>query len=391
MTEEEKVKNEKRYARDRVIYNDLKSRGLILFETVIGSQAHGTAIETSDVDKGFVFCAPQEWLMFHQELYQQELRLSPDYVGKEIGSFILQAQSNNPTILEFLFTPKDCYISNSSAFQRLLNVKEQFITKVAEKAFAGYASQQLSKAKGQEKMQNWEKNRVLRKTPMDFCWVTYGQGSLKLHKYLEVQNLMQERIGLVNIPHMKGMYSMFYDCEGDIGYRGIYKEGAADVRVSSIEKDVLPIATMLYDKDAYSTHCKDYKRYQDWVDNRNEARWVEVKGHDQKIDGKNILHLVRLIQIAEEISEGKGINIRRHNAEELISIRRGERDLESIAEWGEVKIGEMKANFQLSDLPDAVPNKLVIDLVENIRNDVYMGMNENYSFEDTNEFLKLEK
>jgi hypothetical protein len=391
MAKKEQVKNENRYDKDRLIYNDLKSRGLILFETVVGSQAHGTAIETSDVDKGFVFCAPYEWLVFHQELYQSELRLSPDYVGKEIGSFILQAKSNNPTVLEFLFTPEDCYISNSSSFQRLLNVKDQFITKVAEKSFAGYATQQLSKAKGQEKMQNWEKNRVVRKTPMDFCWVTYGQGSLRLNEYLDTQNITQERVGLVNIPHMKGMYSMFLDFEGDIGYRGVYKEGAGDIRLSSTEKGVLPVATMSFDKDAYSTHCKDYKRYQNWVENRNEDRWVEVKGHNQKIDGKNILHLVRLVQIAEEISEGKGINIRRPNAEELISIRRGERDLESIASWGEIKIGEMKANFQLSDLPDSVPDKLVIDLVKDIRNDVYMGINEIYSFEDANEFLTLEK
>jgi hypothetical protein len=260
MAKKEQVKNENRYDKDRLIYNDLKSRGLILFETVVGSQAHGTAIETSDVDKGFVFCAPYEWLVFHQELYQSELRLSPDYVGKEIGSFILQAKSNNPTVLEFLFTPEDCYISNSSSFQRLLNVKDQFITKVAEKSFAGYATQQLSKAKGQEKMQNWEKNRVVRKTPMDFCWVTYGQGSLRLNEYLDTQNITQERVGLVNIPHMKGMYSMFLDFEGDIGYRGVCKEGAGDIRLSSTEKGVLPVATMSFDKDAYSTHCKDYKR-----------------------------------------------------------------------------------------------------------------------------------
>ena len=391
MSEKENKKNEKRYAQDRVIYEDLKKRGYILFETVVGSQAHGTAIETSDVDKGFVFCAPQEWLMFHQHLYKDELRLSPDYVGKEIGAFILQAQSNNPTILEFLFTPEDCYISSSSAFQRLLKFKKKFITKVAERAFAGYATQQLNKAKGQEKMQNWEKERVVRKTPLDFCWVTYGQGSLKFHKYMENQNLMKERIGLVNIPHMRGMFSVFYDSEGTIGYRGIYKEGAGDIRLSSVEKGVDPIATLSFDKEAYSTHCKDYKRYQDWVDNRNEARWVEVKGHNQKIDGKNILHLVRLIQIAEEVSRGEGIKIRRPNADELISIRRGEKDLESICEWGEAKIEEMKSNFQLSDLPSEVPNSLVSEVIKEIRNDVYHGVNEVYSFEDQNKFLKLEK
>lgn len=391
MTEGERKKFEKRYAEDKVIYDDLKSRGLILFETVTGSQAHGTSTPESDVDKTFVYCAPPEWLMFHQNLYREELRLSPDYVGRELASFLLQVQTNNPTILEVLFTPEDCWISYHTAFLTVLKERDQFVTKTAERAFAGYANQQLKKAKGQDKMQNWENNRVVRKTPLDFCWVTYGQGSLKLHKYLEIQNLMQDRIGLVNIPHMHNCYSIFYDSEGKIGYRGVWKEGADDIRLSSVAKDASPIATLSYDKDAYSTHCKDYKRYEDWLMTRNEKRWVEVQGHGQKIDGKNIMHLVRLVQIAEDISQGKGIQIRRPNREELLSIRRGERNLETICEWGESKIEEMKTNFQFSDLPSDVPAELIELLVTEIRDDIYNNRSKIVSLEDTNKFLKLEQ
>lgn len=389
MTETERKKFEKRYAEDRIIYEDLKKRGLILFETVTGSQAHGTATPESDVDRSFVYCAPKEWLMFHQELYKEELRLSADYVGKELSNFLLQVETNNPTMLEVLFTPDDCYITLHTAFMTVLEQREKFICKIAEKSFSGYANQQLKKATGQEKMQNWEKDRMVRKTPLDFCWVTYGQGSLRLHKYLEVQNLMQERFGLVNIPHMKNCYSVFYDDEGHIGYRGVWK-GGDDIRLSSVVKNLIPITTLYYDKDAYSSHCKDYKRYEDWKENRNEKRWVEVKGHGQKIDGKNVMHLVRLVQIAEEVSQGKGINIRRPNREELLSIRRGERDLQTIIDWGKTKMEDMKANFQFSELPDEVPPHLVEELVTVIRDDVYNNRGEIISFEETNEFLKLE-
>ena len=60
---------------------------------------------------------------------------------------------------------------------------------------------------------------------------------------------------------------------------------------------------------------------------RNEARWVDVKSHGQKIDGKNMMHCRRLMDMAREIGEGKGINVRRENADYLISIRKGEVDL----------------------------------------------------------------
>jgi hypothetical protein len=63
--------------------------------------------------------------------------------------------------------------------------------------------------------------------------------------------------------------------------------------------------------------------YQEWLQKRNLQRWVDVKSHDQKIDGKNMMHCYRLVQMAREIAEGKGVIVRRENAAELISIRRG--------------------------------------------------------------------
>jgi hypothetical protein len=77
-------------------------------------------------------------------------------------------------------------------------------------------------------------------------------------------------------------------------------------------------------KNGYTKHCKDYREYQEWLQKRNLQRWVDVKSHDQKIDGKNMMHCYRLVQI--EIAEGKGVIVRRENAAELISIRRGELD-----------------------------------------------------------------
>jgi hypothetical protein len=44
---------------------------------------------------------------------------------------------------------------------------------------------------------------------------------------------------------------------------------------------------------------------------------VEVQGHGQRIDGKNMMHCMRLIQMSKEIGRGEGIIVRRPDAAEL--------------------------------------------------------------------------
>jgi hypothetical protein len=85
------------------------------------------------------------------------------------------------------------------------------------------------------------------------------------------------------------------------------------------------------------TNSKDY-RVSRMVTERNLQRWVDVKSHDQKIDGKNMMHCYRLVQMAREIAEGKGVIVRRENAAELISIRRGELDLQTLIDFVESEI-----------------------------------------------------
>jgi len=45
----------------------------------------------------------------------------------------------------------------------ILEHKDEFITKVCCKSFAGYGIAQIKKAKGLDKKQNWEKGKVTRK------------------------------------------------------------------------------------------------------------------------------------------------------------------------------------------------------------------------------------
>jgi hypothetical protein len=162
------------------------------------------------------------------------------------------------------------------------------------------------------------------------------------------------------------------------GYKGLVKSGHGDslaesnaLRLSSIPKWEEPICNIIYNKDGYTAHCKDYKSYQEWLENRNEQRWVDVQSHGQKIDGKNMMHCKRLLEMAAEIGQGKGIIVRRPNADELLAIRRGEVDLAFLLEDAEKKIKELDSIFENSSLPETIDQELVHSILVEIRKKFY--------------------
>lgn len=110
-----------------------------------------------------------------------------------------------------------------------------------------------------------------------------------------------------------------------MNFNGIYSgETANDVTLSSVPKGLNPIGTMNFNKDGYSIYCKDYKDYWDWVNTRNEERYENTISHGKNYDSKNMMHVFRLLNMAEEIAKFKQVNVRRPEREQLLKIRAGE-------------------------------------------------------------------
>lgn len=352
-----------------------------LLIAIRGSHAYGTALPTSDTDYAGVYIQPMEDILGFK--YKQQINDDKnDVVFYEIRRFLELLKSNNPNILELLNLPEDCIIYKDPIFDIILDNKNSFLTKGCRNSFAGYATQQISKSRGQDKKQNWEKDKVTRKTPLDFCYFHFGSNSVPLTTYLNDKGMDQKFCGLSKVPHSRDTYALYYDFRSEetdgspeypnIGYRGIAFEDSNDIRLSSIPKEATPcFGYVSYNKDGYTTHCNDYKSYQTWLQNRNEQRWVDVESHGQKIDGKNILHLVRLLKMSREISEGRGLIVRRPDADYLISIRKGEVDLQTLIDAAEKDIKEIDALFESSNLPNEVSLELVNQILVNIRKQIY--------------------
>ena len=187
----------------------------------------------------------------------------------------------------------------------------------------------------------------------------------------ETRIILAKQIELLKIRKESGQPMGF-------GYKGLVKTGEGQnvaesnaLRLSSIPKGEEPICNIVYNKDGYSEHCKDFKSYEDWLANKNDARWVDVKSHGQKIDGKNMMHSRRLMDMAREIALGLGINVRRENAQELIDIRKGKIDLQTLIEQVEAEIIEIDELFASSNLPDKVDESFVNELLIKIRKNIY--------------------
>ena len=377
-----------------------------LYLVIRGSHAYGTNVENSDTDYAGVFVQSMEDILGNK--YTEQINDDTnDTVIYEVRRFLELLGSNNPTVLELLNTPEDCIIYKDPAFDLILNDREKFITKICAKSFGGYAKQQISKAKGQNKKQNWEKDKVTRKEVLDFVYVIEGEKSIpwKVWNSDGEREFEEKFIGVVNVPNARDIYAVYYDGLArnmfsenvsestrdtlikfqkesgrpmGFGYKGLVKTGEGansaesnQLRLSSIPKGEEPICVITYNKDGYTQHCNDYKSYQTWLEQRNESRWVDVKSHGQKIDGKNMLHCKRLMEMAKEIAKGEGIIVRRPNAKELIAIRKGEVDLQTLIDNVEKEIIEVDKLFDNSSLPDNIDIELIHNLIVKIRKQIY--------------------
>lgn len=347
----------------------------LIFKCLSGSRAYGTEIDTSDYDYKGVYVQPDNDILGFK--YKQQIDIGKDETYYEIKRFVELLQTANPTVLEMLFTtPKEVL----SPWSIITAVRHKFLTKKCINSFGGYAIAQIKRAKGLDKKMNWEKEKTIRKTPIDFCFVHVDGKSIPITDWLKKQSMMECYIGLCALDRMPGCYSIYYDWSAHygqelnkpikpIGYRGVAFEESNDIRLSSIPKEQQCQGIMHYNKEAYSSHCKDYLSYQTWLENRNEQRYTDVKNHDQKIDGKNMMHCMRLLGMAEEIVIEKNINVVRQDRESLLAIRRGEVDLDSLKLECEMKLKYLDQVYADSDLPDEVSQDFCHDLVIKIRDE----------------------
>lgn len=408
-------------------FENIRKNGLLLYEYVRGSVAQGTNLPTSDVDTGGVFIMPKRDILGITQPYISEVNDGHgDNVWYEAGKYLSLLCKANPTMLESLFVDRQYILYCHPAFQPILDFRDMFVTKETFKSFLGYAKSQIEKAQGKHKRFMNEVND--RRTPIDFCYCPNDecQGTMLISNWLAKRGLKQRYCGLSRLPHMTTSYAVFYDygthlrvefkdyqdwnnywrtCD-DLdyallvelrseypgvkwnvclnndeeyrrllsqvppkGYHGIQKDdGSSDeLRLDSIIKGDKQKTQLSYNKEAYSTHCREYRETQEWKEKRNPVRYAENQG--AKYDRKNMMHCMRLIHMGIEIATTGKVNVNREkiDREYLLAIRRGEIPYEELLAEAKRKEAVLKAVIDTCLLPETVDREFVNLLLLKIR------------------------
>jgi len=347
---------------------DLKSRELLLFECISGSRAYGTDLPTSDTDIKGVFVLPED--DFYGLNYTEQIsNETNDIVYYELRRFVELLTRNNPNILEMLNSPADCVLYKHFLFDLL--DPALFLSKLCQQTFAGYAMTQVQKARGLNK-KILNPVEAERKEVTDFCYVIQEGNTLPLTKWLAIRGFVQSHCGLVNLNHLKNMYALYYDATGEQGFKGIIqKETSNDVSLSSVPKAIKPETYLYFNREGYSSYCKDYREYWEWIARRNNERYENTLQHGKNYDAKNMMHTIRLLEMAEDIAIRKKIIVRRPNREYLLQIRRGDFSYEELVVLAEAKIRTIEALYASSDLPSHPDTQQASHDLKRIRKEWY--------------------
>ncbi|HMJ71519.1 MAG TPA: nucleotidyltransferase domain-containing protein [Cyclobacteriaceae bacterium] len=340
-----------------------------MLKCISGSHAYGLSLPQSDTDLKGVFILPKS--EYYGLTYTDQVNNSSnDEMYYELKKFIDLLVKNNPNILELLNTPQDCILHRLPVMDLVRS--DDFLSRLCNQTFGQYAFAQIKKAKGlNKKIVNPVSQE--RKTVLDFCYVVQGQGSIPASQWLAEKGFAQEGCGLVRVDHMRDTYTLFHLSQApNATFNGIFTGITAnDVSLTSIAKGLLPLAIMSFNKDGYSIYCKDYKDYWDWVESRNKERYENTVSHGKNYDAKNMMHVFRLLNMAEEIAKFKQVNVRRPEREYLLKIRAGEFLYEDLLKQAEDKISKITELFSVSDLPEAPEISKAEKILVEIRETLY--------------------
>ena len=342
----------------------------VLLAFVRGSHMYGTSNDKSDVDITFVYRQPTQEIL--KGNYVEQLSIGGnDIVGYEIERYLQLLGQNNPNIIESLDIPEDCLIYKHESMDTVLHSQKQWLSRTVEKTILGYADSQIKKATGLNKNMNNPQPRE-RKSILEFCYVIQDGNTVPFLEFFERYsyyckiNVDYNKWGLAKMDNGKQLYALYPNLEGEF-FRGLVKEDSVNLRMSDIPNKDRECYTFVYNLDGFEAHCKQHKSYWQWEEERNPERFRMNQKAGQGVDLKNMMHLFRLLEMASNISIGRGIQVRSENVEFFREIREGKHDYNDLMEEAERMFVQIKSNFQTVDLPESVDRESVKELLLKFR------------------------
>lgn len=384
-----------------------------LFLTAHGSHAYGTSLPTSDRDyKGFCV-PPKEYILGYAKRFEQaEFKGDPDMVVYGVQKFFKLAADCSPSIIEVLFTAPSDHIFVSNGGRAVLAKKELFLSKKAKHTFSGYAISQLKKIRSHKR---WLSDPP-KAAPVRADFGLPERTIIPADQLQAAQSLIREQLDTRNVPideldpaakivvqerfvealtlieigyraqvvaELEAQANVIFDdahtwktsgpeyeraaANEERGYRYAMKllRTMPGVDLEKVAGNLLGFNDNfleLLDRERhYRNKQEEWRSYQGWLANRNPARSVlEAKwGYDTK----HGMHLIRLMRMCREILEGKGVQVKRPDAQELLAIRNGLWTYEELLAWAEQQEKDLEVLYKTSPLPNSPPVKAIDELL----------------------------
>ena len=293
----------------------------VIFETVHGSQAYGLARAGSDIDRKGIVIGPAAWY-FGWIGGPEQLELTPDHMRYDIRKFMRLAAQANPTIFELLWTRPEDHLVVAPVAGRLLDARDQFLSKRVAERFGRYAHSQLKRI------------RTHRAWLLD---PPAGPPSRHEFGLPERMAVSADQLGAAEALRAS--------------------EATAALMIDAVEPNFIEL---LNREKAYKAAQLHWKQYRSWLANRNHARAaLEAQfGYDTK----HAMHLVRLQRMAEEILRTGVVQVHRPDRDELLAIRDGAWTYDELERRTEELAADIERAATASTLPDE-PDDLALDLL----------------------------
>jgi uncharacterized protein len=326
-----------------------------------GSHAYGTNTESSDEDfKGVAIPPKQYFLGYTHRFEQAELKApDPDAVIYDIRKFFSLAAECNPNIIEVLHTDPSDHFIVSPIGEKILEHKDDFLSKKIKHTFLGYSVSQLKRIKTHKR---WIMNPP--STPPTRAELGLPEQTLIPADQLTAAFAeVQKELDRMQFDFMENL-----DEPTKIEIRNSMSAMLAEMKITSDEQfgaaarkigltdNFIQIMQM---ERQYAGAKREWDQYQNWKKTRNAKRseLEEKFGYDTK----HAYHLVRLIRMCREVLTTGRVIVKRPDREELLAIRNGAWTYEQLIEFAEREDKALNDLYNNTNILPKTPNRDKLD------------------------------
>lgn len=340
------------------------SQGL-LFLSRTGSHAYGCATPESDEDYKGIAAPPEEYyyspfLKFEQATLKNP---NPDCQIHSVLKYISLASKANPNMLELLFITPENNLYISPLGEKLIENRDEFLSRRIKYTFSGYAHSQISRLKLHR---SWLLNPPV--APPTRAEMGLPERTLIPSDQLAAaEAAVRKEMEKFNFDFLDGL-----DEDIKIGLKEVMSEMLAELKITGEEffirsarsiglSDNL-IEIMLKERE-YEAKKRHWKQYQTWLKERNPKRAILEKKYG--FDCKFAYHIYRLGATCEQALR-TGKLVVKQDPEVLMAIRNGEWKYEELLEWTAKNNKTCDELYENSVLPHSVNSKKINNLAISI-------------------------